>query len=561
MSTRLRSARSAADGPKGQRLKARTLSVIALSALVACTAVVSEDPVQCSTDQDCAARGPDFVDTICSTAGTCVSKPPPPAECTKHSDCASKGADFVCSDLSGTCQKVTSEDCQVAYGKPTEDGTIILGLLSEISRDDTLYFRQNQHLLAAQLAFTEFFEKSGVTLPGGRKAALVACTEHFPRRASAHLANIGVKAIIGPADEGRQKAVIETLLQVKVPSFSPWMNGNPSAVIPESGAVTFFPAFQRPEVVAPVNALLAEIEPRLKAERGTANLRVAVIVNKTATSAYDTYAEYGDLMDQRLIFNGKSAVENERDASCGNCYKRFATSQATLDIVGERAKAIIDFKPDVIIPFADIDWGAQLLPKLELDYAALPGNVNRPVYLHPFLQIEDQGYKSLKVSDASLRRRITGIRPLRDNSFEVFANKFKEFTRPKSAPEKVGPEPNPGAGRAFETTFLLLFASYAALVDDPKAGPQAVVAALPKVTQRGAPTKVTLNDIALGIQRLNAKEAIDLEGLFTFFDFNEKTHAANAIWTTWCVGEKGQYLSQSRIFDGTAFGGSPAFCP
>ncbi len=536
------------------------LASLALTALVACTAVVSEDPVQCSTDEDCAARGPDFVDSICGPNGTCVEKPAPPPECTKHSECAAKGPDFVCSELSGTCQKVTSDDCQVAYGNPTEDGTILLGLLSEISREDTLYFRHNQYLSAAQLAFVEFFEKSGVLLPGGGKAALVACTEHFPRRASAHLANIGVKAIIGPADEGRQKAVVETILPVKVPSFTPWMNGNPSAVIPESGQVTYFPAFQRPEVVAPVNALMKELEPRVKQEHGVQSLRVAVIINKTTTSAYDTYAEYGDLMDQRLVFNGKSAVENERDVGCGNCYKRFPTSQATPPVVEERAKAIIAFKPDIIVPFADIDWGAQLLPKLEFEYEKEPAEVPRPYYLHPFLQIEDQGYKFLKVSDAAVRQRVTGIRPLRDNSFEVFANKFREFTRPKSAPEKLGPEPNPGAGRAFETTLLLLFASYAAMVEEPNATPQQVAAAVTKVTQRGAPQKITLNDIPIGIQRLNAKEPIDLEGLFTFFDFDPQTHAASAIWTTWCVGDKGQYLSQNRVFDGTVFGGSATPC-
>src|SRR4029079_13322800 len=132
---------------------------------------------------------------------------------------------------------------------------------------------------AAKLAFTEYFDKSGATLPGGRKAALIACSERFPRKAAAYLANIGAIAVIGPSDEARQRAVVETLAQGKVPSFSPWMNGNPSAVVPESTNSGWIASFLRPEVVAPLNALVAEQETRIRATRTIANgIRVAVVI-------------------------------------------------------------------------------------------------------------------------------------------------------------------------------------------------------------------------------------------------------------------------------------------
>ena len=543
-------------------LKKTLLGIAALGSVLACTAVVSEDATQCSTDADCAARGPDFVDTVCNPNGFCEAKPAPPPECTKNSDCAAKGPDQVCSALQQKCTQVTSAECKVEYGNATEDGAVILGLLSEIGPDDTLYFRQRQHLSAAKLAFREYFEKSGATLPGGRKAALVACTEKFPRKAAAHLANIGALAVIGPSDEARQRAVIETLAQGKVPAFTPWMNGNPAAVVPESAGIAWIASFLRPEVVPPLNALVAEQETRIRTQRNPApsSIRIATVVNQPTTSTFNSFAEYGDLMDQRLLFNGKSAVENQNDPACGNCYKRFTTSQAPKAVVEQRAKEIVAFKPDIIIPFADIDWGAQLLPKLEELYALEPQNVHRPIYVHTFLQIEDQGYKFLPVGNDDVRKRITGIRPVRDNSFEVFANKFQDAYRSPSAPDKLGGAPNPGAGRAFETALLLLFATHAALVENPTAKPQAIVPALKKVTDKSAATKVTLNDIPTGVARLNANENIDLIGLFTQFAFDDKSQSARASWATWCVTNSATYVGGTRVFQNGSFGPTD-YCP
>src|SRR5262245_12784839 len=111
-----------------------------LFAIVACTAVVSEDAVQCTTDRDCTARGPDFVDTVCGPSGLCTPRGAPAPECAKNSDCASRGPDQVCSSLSHKCAPVTSEDCSVAYGNPLAEGAVLFGLLSDNGRDDGLYF-------------------------------------------------------------------------------------------------------------------------------------------------------------------------------------------------------------------------------------------------------------------------------------------------------------------------------------------------------------------------------------------------------------------------------------
>lgn len=529
-----------------------------IGALASCTLLVDEDAAQCGIDADCAARGPDFSGTICSTQGLCVPAPAPAPECTKNSECAAKGPDLVCNAQAEKCVPLKSDDCRIEFGDPTVDGAVFFGLMSEVKPDDSLYFRETQHAMAAKLAFQEFFDRSGARFPGDRGAVLVVCGESAPRRAAAHLANLGVKAVIGPSNEGRQKAVVETLVPARIPSFSPWITGNPARVVTGSTGLAWLTSFERSDVVAPLNGLLAEQETRLKTARSLENIRVAVIVGDGGTSSFNPYAQYGDLMDQRLFFNGKSAVENGRDSTCGNCYRRFGTSEAPPDVVAQRANDILAFAPHFIIPLADLDFGAQLLPELETQYATLPES-SRPIYLHPFLQVEEPGYKSLALSVGETRRRITGIRPLRDNGFELFQDKFKEAFRPPSNPEGLGPEPNVGAGRSFEAALLVLFSTYAALVENGAATPADVALALERVTDTTIAERVTLLDISRGISRVNARERINLDGLFSAFDFDPATNTSRATWTTWCLGQQGQLLSGTRLFDNGTFG-PPAFC-
>jgi hypothetical protein len=536
------------------RLPQATLAVL-VGLTAACTALIAEEPVQCFTDSDCLARGPDFASSICAPSGLCEARPGPVPECTKSSECAARGANLACSSSLHKCVPLTSDDCSVVYGDALADGAVLFGLLSEISPSDPGYFRDREHVSAAKLAFTEFFEKAGIRFPGGRGGALVACSEQAPRRATAHLANLGVEVVIGPSSEARQRAVVETLLPARIPSFSGWIAGSPAAVIPESAGFAWLTGFQRGDVIPPLNALLAERESKLKVDSGGVipHVRVAVIVNATSPSAFNPFAGYAEILDQRLSFNGRTAIENERDATCGNCYKRFTTNPATPAEIEQRANDILAFNPHFILPFTDLDFGTQLLPKLEEKYATAISSVNRPIYLQPFVRFEETGYKALPVANATIRGRIGGILPTRNNTFEIFQNRYREAFRPPSAPDKLGPAPSANAGRAFETSLLLLLSTYAALVANPDAAPEDVVAALPRVTDRGSTTKITL-DPSLAVQRLNAKESIDLDGLFTTFDFDAKANSAPATWTTWCVATSGQYISGKRIFDGQGFG-------
>lgn len=554
----------------------RVATLAGVLGLVACTAIVtSDDPVQCKNDGDCTKRGADFADSTCS-AGFCVPKPPasttpdastepeastgiPGAECTTNAECASKGAGFVCSSNMGKCAPTTSEDCAVVYGDPTVEGTVLYGLMSEVGVGDTNYFRQKPYEYAAKLAFKEFFETTAVKFPGGRGGALISCSEHAPRRAAALLGNAGVKAILGPSGEDRQRPILETILPARIPTFSPWINGNPAAVVEGSSGFAWLAGFQRSEVIAPLNAYLADKEKAIRAKNGNKKIRVAVVINHPSAdvpASFNAYGEFYDLTNQRLSFNGTTAILNASDPECtGGCFKQFDTNQSIPANVLARAQDIADFKPDVVIPFTDIDFGAQLLQKLENAFASAS---IAPTYIHPFLQIEDAGYRALNLSDPTLRDRIGGIRPIRDNSFEVFSGKYVAAL---TTPTAVGAAPNPGAGRAFETSLLLLLASYAAFVDHANASPEQIVAALPQVTKSdsGVP-RITLTDLSTAVATLNQKQPINFDGLFSTFDLDFAQHSSPATWTEWCPTDLGQYVSSGRVFKTDTFEGTATAC-
>jgi hypothetical protein len=224
-------------------------------------------------------------------------------------------------------------------------------------------------------------------------------------------------------------------------------------------------------------------------------------------------------------------------------------------------KALVDrvnaFAPHVLIPFTDIDWGSQFVPVFEETLKSLPAAVYRPVYLHPFTVSEDFGYSNSAVFPATApqRRRVQGIRPARDNAFELFSQRYRETFRPASNPSKLGPLPSPGGGRAYETTLLLMMAMFDAA--QRRGGgafsPADVVASIPRVTDAKSQTKVTLNDITAGVAQLQAGRTIRVSGVWTQFDMDYDAKVAKPSWTTYCLDDKSQYYDTNRKFEASAF--------
>jgi hypothetical protein len=541
-------------------LRRASVAIFSIISGLACTAVVAGDPTQCATDEDCTVRGGDFAGTKCDTArsvcvpGELLVKP----ACLKHSDCPQ---DSMCSETTRACVPVRTAECTEVYGDPREDGAVVLGLLSDVRDTGAgfLFFRERSHLLGAELAIKDFQDRSGARLPGNRRVVLVGCGQSTPRSTTAHLVELGAKAIIGPTYEDRLRAVAETAAPYRVPIFDGWVLGNPAGVVPGAADLVWMTSFRRNDVVPPVNAMLGEIGKMVREDLKDPNakLKVAVFVGTRPEQA-----EFRDLTDQLLTFNDKTAIENKDDAACSGpagkgCYRRFDTRAQPAASVKALVDEVIAFGPHVLVPFTDIDWGSQFVPVFEEAMKAQPATVYRPVYLHPFTVSEDFGYTNAAVfpSTPTQRRRVQGIRPARDNAFELFSQRYRETFRPASNPSKLGPLPSPGGGRAYETTLLLMMAMFDAAQrkEGGSFSPSDVVASIPRVTDAKSSTRITLNDIPAGIAQLALGRTIRVSGVWTQFDMDYETRVAKPSWTTYCLDDKSQYFDTNRKFENGAF--------
>jgi branched-chain amino acid transport system substrate-binding protein len=136
---------------------------------------LSLDFEECSTDSDCAARGPGMV---CSQERFCVER--------------SSLKDQI---------PLTNKECGAVFGPAEDADTLLIGTLLPVSGDNAAIGKPMEE--AVKLAVKEFNEHGGIA---GRKLAVVLCDTGGNAdkgvAAAQHLVDVGVPAAIGPAFSG-----------------------------------------------------------------------------------------------------------------------------------------------------------------------------------------------------------------------------------------------------------------------------------------------------------------------------------------------------------------------
>ena len=100
-----------------------------------CSFVTNTTAVQCTTEAECLALGPDFVDTKCDPATkTCVKVDPGSDLCTTNQQCltAASGLPAICRKSDHKCVTLTSTECPTVMGTSAQlldDNTIVIGAL------------------------------------------------------------------------------------------------------------------------------------------------------------------------------------------------------------------------------------------------------------------------------------------------------------------------------------------------------------------------------------------------------------------------------------------------
>lgn len=547
----------------------RTLSVglvsfafalVVAAASPGCSLYAGGDTFQCETDDDCAARGPDFAGTGCAKAGPnagfCIDEKPRnvTGECTENADCVDiKGPGSVCAtggDDVARCVQVLTEECPVVIGNPFVEGTQIYGIVGDVTPSDPGYSRDYAHLAGAEVALDELQAGRGIELPGKRRIALVGCSQSRPRSTGAHLVALGAKAIVGPTDEGALLRIAERTVPAKIPVVTGSFGNDSASTVPTSTSYVTLSGPSRENVVSLLNAYIADVAQDVKGPLGSA--RVAVVVGKGRELL-------GQLLAERLSFNGKTAIVNQNDPGCGNCYRAIDASKLGAAQIADQLAA---FGPTVVIPLMDTSWGATILPMVESRLAAA---TTKPLYVHPVLAEEDPGYRVLAGADPGFRRRFVGLWPSRDEgAFASFRERYRRATaKREGAP---GPEPTLAAARAYDATTMLFYASFAALrraPDAPLSG-ASVAAAIADVTAKGArrigPGPVEALDAIAELNK-GAGAKIDFDGLFSNYEAGTNRTVPTR-WQIFCIDGFGRFTGTPRtLVDGGGFeGGQAGLC-
>jgi len=417
-----------------------------------------------------------------------------------------------------------------------------------------------------QLALNELNKRSDTFPFPNRKMIVLMCGETDepgtePGASAAaiatHLAEVGVKAVVGPTNEPKSEVVARAIsaasADAQYPIVSSWLSGQ-SGVQYIAGKL-FTPAPQRSDLAGnglsnPLQAGLKIIEDKLK-KSSPADISVTVILDTQDASGL--WGQYEQLLSG-LEFNGRNSSKNQSDFNLYHVYK--TGDAAYLDPLTGSSKLASDIrkdKPDVIIPLAGVTIINKLPGLIERGYGATD---KKPQWLVPSILNEFPAFgspgtyaTSATDIDDDTRARISGVRVYRGSAnyesmatvaLAAFAGGATKTADPTSGARTAPVAPFESEARGYEDLYLLYYAAYKAAIDASAAGkkdftPNDLIGALPAVTQEGA---VSIGSVELaldkGLTELKQSGAVKLYGLLSTFSFNNDGTAAPQ-WERWTL--------------------------
>ena len=337
---------------------------LCLAAVVvgACTAISTSGDyfLQCNTQADCFAHGPDFAKTTCSTDHTCVPIATDTSLCTSHQDCTTKagGAASICRKTDRKCVPVLNDLCTKVFADKADlldDNAIFLGWIYPNDANGA------QEELGLEMARQEIRKGFGRGLPaatpGGapRPLVIVGCPVELSGptvagAAAGHLVkDLQVATVLGGQ-------ITEQSLQIANNATIPQKTlqltyGFTSAItnLADNDLVFRVEFNDAVSLKAVINPFMSQVlEPKVRAD-GIAlpgeDIRVALIVNPSLSNSLPA-----QIVQTTLIFNGKSVADN------GANFLRVSGGDANDPIdypdparkTAQAVAQILPFKPHVV---------------------------------------------------------------------------------------------------------------------------------------------------------------------------------------------------------------------
>ena len=516
----------------------------------ACSLLVHDSGVQCTTDQDCISRGFDSggQPMVCSKDNVCVG-PGVGGPCATNAECITRSGNqpAICRQDNKTCQPLLSNECTKVYGDPSNDDAIVIGgifTLTGVNKSSG-----TARMNSIELAIDDFTQ-TVVGLPGGadgkpRPFVLVECDDASDnttaQNSATHLVQVGVPAIIGPGGSGIVTAVIQN---VTIPKGV--LVISPSATSTSLSGIS--PLFWRTAPSDVVQGIALEdqvgaIETLFKAQNPTiTKVKLSVTYQN---NAYGT-GLFGAMTTGLMLNNAPLTDVSNNGFFTPHQYDATALDPSTA------AGQVVSDKDNLVTGIGTTEIITKFLTPIETTWQA---SQPRPQYL-----FSDGGEKpellTAVTGNDALRQRVRGTVPGTSNTlFNAFNIQYLGKYQSNATVF--------GMAGAYDSLYLLAY-DIVSLGSQPITGTN-LSNAMAKMIG-GQATNVGAAGIKAAFQVLQSGNAIDINGASGPLDFDLTKHEAISDITVWCISKDGTgnpiFAPSGRFYDATTQKMSGTFaCP
>ena len=499
---------------------------LSLFALQSCTAVLNDDPAQCSVHADCLAKGPAFAEMKCFD-GVCGLPALAPGQCRSSADCA---AGAMCNRSSRICASLESSDCSLVLSGASDlarDDTVVLGALLPLTGPDPSSGIAMRKSL--ELAWQEFADSGGLpsATPGApsRPVVLVACDESANAARAAHhlVADLGVPALIGPAGYGQTARIVPAVnVNYGTLFLTPGDTSSTLPALADNGLV-WRTAPSDTQQARTLALMVARLEPEIRTTLGisaTQGVKFAVAF-EGSTQGNAMAADLAAL----VTVNSKTSANNGDDfltVTYGDPHDPGNIKpQDGYDVA---VAAVLRQRPHVLVLAGGAEGINNVLAAVEHNWTPL-------VTYRPILLLTSNARVSALMdwvgNDEALRKRLRGVLPGRDNPIrQAFESRYRAATGDSAGGKLLG------SASAYDAFYTLAY-GIAATRDAPLTG-ATLASSLSLLTGKGDPKAVGPDGMA-GMFATLATGEVNLAGASGPLGFNLTTGDAPTDIDVWCV--------------------------
>ncbi|HEX3759934.1 MAG TPA: ABC transporter substrate-binding protein [Kofleriaceae bacterium] len=281
----------------------------------------------------------------------------------------------------GHCVQLTSADCPVVTGDPTDDKAVLIASLLSVTGPTA-----SSNVPRQQAAIMAVEEINAINASGGilesstpgdaRKLVMVSCDEaaNFPRAATHLVTDLQVTAIVGPnlsqdtldLTTGNAAIGLPSSAQAGTALFTPTSQASAIVTIPDNG-LTFMMWSSDVQRVPLLKLQINQLESDLKTARSKSSVKLAIYYRDDALGQGSRDGLTSLMIDGTTLSNAINLGKAREDA-----YDPNSTDNSAL------VNAYVAFQPDIVVMVGTAEVIKYFMTPLE---AAWPGAVLRPYYL------------------------------------------------------------------------------------------------------------------------------------------------------------------------------------